>query len=579
MAQVAATAYEQYFLELINRARLNPAAEAEIQGITLNQGIAANTLDASQRQVLAINPFLNQAADGHSTWMRANNVFSHTGSGGSDGKTRMVAEGYAFTGSWSWGENLAWTGSSGTLDVTAAVTLLHHNLFVSTSGHRQNLLNNTFREAGVGLSSVGAFTQGGATYANSLLATHNFALSGSNLFVTGVTYTDSDANNFYSVGEGIGSRTVQLYQNGIAALNMASTAAGGYSVSTSGSGTIEARFSGGGLTTEMGASFSMGGQNVKIDLVNGNTILSSMSATLTGAALNLTLLGINANAATGNALDNTLTGNSGSNVLSGGDGNDVMRGLGGADHAFGGNGQDTLYVTNNAAGDSITFDGGADRDAVSFVGVTNGGIWLDLGYNQFGAGIGQNNLYLGANTGNILNVESVTGTASDDVIRGDSNSNNIIGGMGNDTLLSYSPYDTVNPYASLGDVIEGREGNDLLYSGSGNDYLDGGAGDDIIEVGGGTDTVVAGIGNDTILFSPRTGTDTVLDFEGGQGTAAGHGDVIKLYNFGAAFDTFAEVMAVATQVGADTQIALTDTTIILQNFSRATLVADDFLFA
>jgi uncharacterized protein YkwD len=367
MAQVAATAAEQFFLELMNRARLNPTAEAALQGITLNQGLAAGTLDASQRQVLAINPIINQASDVHSMWMRTNNTFSHAGNGGSNAHGRMIAEGYAFTGSWAWGENIAWIGSSGALNINDAVLSMHGSLFKSVKGHRENILNNTFREAGVGISSVGPFTQG-TTYANSVTATQNFALSGSNIFVTGVNYTDIDGNNFYSIGEGVGSRTVQLYQNGTAMLNTVSTAAGGYSVATSGSGTIEASFSGGDLTAAMGASFSMGGQNVKIDLVNGNTILSSHSATLTGAALNLTLLGINENSATGNTLNNILKGNDSANSLFGLEGNDTIHGLGGGDSIIGGNGNDVL---NGGAG-TDTLGGGGGRDVGVFAGLASG---------------------------------------------------------------------------------------------------------------------------------------------------------------------------------------------------------------
>jgi Ca2+-binding RTX toxin-like protein len=342
MSQVDATAAEQYFLELMNRARLDPTSEAALHGITLNQGLPAGTLNTTQRQVLAINPTINQAADAHSTWMRTNNTFSHTGNSGSNAQARMIAEGYSFTGNWTWGENIAWIGGSGTLNIANAVATMHANLFKSTSGHRQNLLNNNFQEGGVGLSSVGPFTQKGITYANSVTATQNFATSGSNVFVTGVTYTDSDGNNFYSIGEGLGNQTVQLYQNGSAALSMVSTAAGGYTISTSGAGVIEARFSGAGLASYAGASFSMNGENVKVDLVNNTTILSSHSATLTGSALNLTLLGINSTSATGNALNNTLTGNSGNNTLDGGIGNDTLNGGSGDDSLIGGTGNDTL---------------------------------------------------------------------------------------------------------------------------------------------------------------------------------------------------------------------------------------------
>jgi Ca2+-binding RTX toxin-like protein len=356
MAQVAATAAEQYFLELMNRARLNPTAEATLNGITLNQGLPTGTvLDTSQRQVLSINPYINQAADGHSTWMRANNTFSHTGSGGSNAYSRMVAEGYSFTGSWAWGENVAWIGSSGALSLSNAVETMHANLFKSISGHRQNLLDNACREAGVGLSSVGPYIQNGVTYANSVTATQNFALSGNDVFVTGVTYTDADSNSFYSIGEGVGGCTIQLYQNGTAIGSMLSTAAGGYAVATSGTGMIEARFSGAGLTSELGATFSMGSENVKIDLVNGNSIYSSHSATLTGVALNLSLLGINANTATGNGLNNTLTGNSASNTLNGGDGHDVLSGGSGNDTLIGGTGNDSLVGGDGS--DTASFNG------------------------------------------------------------------------------------------------------------------------------------------------------------------------------------------------------------------------------
>jgi len=35
------TAYEQYLLELVNRARFNPLGEASLLGIGLNDGLAA----------------------------------------------------------------------------------------------------------------------------------------------------------------------------------------------------------------------------------------------------------------------------------------------------------------------------------------------------------------------------------------------------------------------------------------------------------------------------------------------------------------------------------------------------------
>jgi T5SS/PEP-CTERM-associated repeat protein len=311
-----------------------------------------------------------------------------------------------------------------------------------------------------------------------------------------------------------------------------------------------------------GSGMMTGGRfNGGVNVVGATTVRGS------AVADNITAIGLNAI---------SLEGRDGADNLSGGDGNDTLSGGKGSDTVDGGGGQDVIIVGNGLAGDVDLYDGGTERDLLDMSSTTNGAIWVDYGYNVISGPDMANgiNLFLTVGNARVLNMDSMIGNSFNDTMRGDAGSNFIDGGAGADQLLSYSPYDTVNPYASLGDVILGGAGNDLLFSGTGNDYLDGGADNDTIEVGGGTDTIVTGTGNDTILFSPRCGTDTITDFTGGAGVV----DVLKLYGFGAAFDTFAEVFAVSTQVGANTQIALTDTTIILQNFTRASLVADDFLF-
>src|SRR3712207_1183737 len=107
------TAYEQYFLELVNRARANPGAEAARLGIDLNQGLTAGTIANTAKQPLAMNQFLNDSAQAHSDWMLATDTFSHTGANGSSAGDRMKAAGYVFTGSWTWGENISirWGGT------------------------------------------------------------------------------------------------------------------------------------------------------------------------------------------------------------------------------------------------------------------------------------------------------------------------------------------------------------------------------------------------------------------------------------------------------------------------------------
>jgi Ca2+-binding RTX toxin-like protein len=279
---------------------------------------------------------------------------------------------------------------------------------------------------------------------------------------------------------------------------------------------------------------------------------------------------------TGSGFQDTLSAGAGANTLRGGADNDVLNGGTGSDFVFGDAGQDTIVLNNGILGDFDNINGGSERDLLDMSGITNGAVWIDFGYNVIS---GPNtatgfNLSTAAGDGRVVQMDSMIGTSFSDTLRGDAGSNFIDGGAGDDTMLSYSPYDTLTPYSSLGDVILGGTGNDLLFSGTGNDYLDGGADNDTIEVGAGTDTVITGTGNDIVFFSPNCGTDTVTDFTGGPGVV----DVLKLYGFGTAFDTAAEVKAAASQHGLDTWIVLPGTTIILQNFTATNLANDDFVF-
>src|SRR4051812_45163133 len=103
------SAYDQYFLELVNAARANPAATAASLGIGLNDGLTAGTISDAPKAPLAFNPSLIAAAQQHSAWMLSSGTFTHTGAGGSSPGDRMTAAGYMFTGSWAWGENIAIT--------------------------------------------------------------------------------------------------------------------------------------------------------------------------------------------------------------------------------------------------------------------------------------------------------------------------------------------------------------------------------------------------------------------------------------------------------------------------------------
>ncbi len=349
----ATTAYEQYMLEMVNRARLDPQGEADRIGIDLNKDLTPGTLTGEARQPLVGNNYLVDSSQAHSQWMLDNDVFSHTGVGGSDAGTRMTAAGYVFAGVWTWGENIAWQGTTGTVNVTLFVELEHDGLFTS-SGHRLNILQDSFREVGMGIKE-GSFTVSDGTTYNSVMTTQNFAKTGSNYFFTGAVYSDNDSNEFYSVGEANAGVTVTVKQGATTIVTTASEAAGGWRGAVAG-GDYDVTFSGGFLAAAVTVSATLAGANIKFDLVGTNRIESSASATLGQNAVTLKLLGVADLNGTGNSLNNILIGSKGDNALNGGAGDDFIYGNGGMD-----------ILRGDADDDAI--DGGSDSDLAGFDGL------------------------------------------------------------------------------------------------------------------------------------------------------------------------------------------------------------------
>ncbi|MGK7943797.1 MAG: CAP domain-containing protein, partial [Microcystaceae cyanobacterium] len=259
--------YEQYMIELVNRARENPEAEAILYGIDLNEGLSPGTITSNSKQPLASNQFLTDSANSHSQWMLDTNTFSHTGAGGSSAGDRMGDAGYVFSGSWTWGENIAWRGTTGTPNVTQYIELQHQSLFLS-KGHRKNILNDNFREIGIG-SVEGRFTTS-RTW-NAVMTTQNFAKSGSDVFLTGVAFDDEVNNNsFYNVGEGLAGITVEAIRTSDNAIFSTTTmSAGGYNLALN-AGTYNVTFSdnSGDYFTE---TVTIGSENVKLDLDTSET--------------------------------------------------------------------------------------------------------------------------------------------------------------------------------------------------------------------------------------------------------------------------------------------------------------------
>lgn len=280
MSGMLPTNAEQYMLELVNRARANPAAEAAADGIDLNEGLAPGTISSAAKQPLAFSPYLIDSATGHSQWMIANDNFTHY-----EGRTgyntpgdRMTTAGYSFTGSWGWGENIAWQGSYPSAPaLNPTVASEEKDLFVDSSepgrGHRINITDPSYKEIGIGVVT-GAFAAGGTSY-QSVMTTQDFAYSGSASFLTGVAYNDANKNKFYDPGEGLAGITITATSGG-KSYSTTTWSTGGYTLALN-PGTYSVTASGTGLGAAQTTTVTIGAMNVEADFLAGAIVAPSGS--------------------------------------------------------------------------------------------------------------------------------------------------------------------------------------------------------------------------------------------------------------------------------------------------------------
>ncbi|MEO0930083.1 MAG: CAP domain-containing protein [Pseudomonadota bacterium] len=122
---------------------------------------------------LRFNGDLNESSEDHSDWMLENNVFSHTGIGGSTSTDRMRDAGYPLEGSWATRENIAYVPEGGEEGLSDEVIQLHQNL-MNSPGHRANILNPGVTDIGIGIEE-GLFTDDDGDTFNTVMVTQNFA--------------------------------------------------------------------------------------------------------------------------------------------------------------------------------------------------------------------------------------------------------------------------------------------------------------------------------------------------------------------------------------------------------------------
>ena len=267
-----------------------------------------------------------------------------------------------------------------------------------------------------------------------------------------------------------------------------------------------------------------------------DTVISSVSYTLTENIEDLQMIGKTNKKAIGNSLNNRIIGNDGADLLLGLEGDDVLKGGAGRDTLDGGVGTDTLY---GGSGDDVFV---VDSLTDIIIEASNEGADTIMAYGDYRlledvyveklilAGKGKYNAWgnshneylFGNSNDNILDggygADTLLGDAGNDVLLYDANDPLVDGGKGYDTLSAATETQSVTIdlkariYRNI-EFVQGGVADDMLYGTVSVNNLSGGAGDDWLDGRGGADTLSGGDGNDTIVYyAGRT-----IKFDGGVG--------------------------------------------------------------
>ena len=275
-AVVALSAEEQLLLELVNRQRANPTAEAARYGIDLNADLDPGEISTQPKQPVAPNASLRDSARLHADNMLERDFFGHVDPlTGTDPSDRARAAGYPAGA----GENIAWLGESRPVLETAKTYEAHENLFRS-EGHRRNTMTPHYRELGTGVR-FGQFRtandDGVMQSFFSIMAAENFGNQGGDAFITGIAYTDaSTPNNFYEVGEGISGAMVRATNADGTVFSVPTSATGGYTLRVP-NGVYSVSASGNGLASSTFRNVVIDGVNQKVDFNARNRGFSAIS--------------------------------------------------------------------------------------------------------------------------------------------------------------------------------------------------------------------------------------------------------------------------------------------------------------
>ena len=293
LAQAEPSSQEQYLLELINRARANPAGEgamlAGIQDPEILRYYAYYAVDTNRlrsdfasyavQPPLALSPALMSSARTQAIDQAEHGFQGHSGTNGSTLRDRLVAVNYPFRMA---GENTFTYVSNPFFGHVG----LNADWGVPELDHRENLMNYeaggpVYREVGISCVPTAIKNFG------PLVVTQDFGqpLDEKLAFVTGVIYQDRNNNGTYDEGEGLGGVSVTPEAG---AFFTRTSASGGFCLplpADQSGGSLGVVASGGGLGAPRRKSVAfVAGRNVKLDFT-GNDAVDSSVAQVTVAAL------------------------------------------------------------------------------------------------------------------------------------------------------------------------------------------------------------------------------------------------------------------------------------------------------
>ncbi|MGD1909836.1 MAG: DUF4114 domain-containing protein [Rivularia sp. (in: cyanobacteria)] len=278
-------ALEQYMLELINRMRINPAAEYDILVNSTNPDIQSalsffpvnlTELQSQWNQLQPAQPVawsnnLHDSAVAHTQLMIDFDQQSHSLPGEPSLGDRIGNTGYQFT---TVVENVYAFGSS-VLESHGAFAIDWGddiNGIQNPPGHRNAIMSNDYREVGIGILSE----DDPATQVGSILTTQHFANSQElattdTSWLLGSAFHDIDNDGFYSIGEGLSDITINIsgISNSEFSTSIQTFSAGGYQTLLSpGEYQVEFIQANNTLKTE---TISINDENVKLDLMIDST--------------------------------------------------------------------------------------------------------------------------------------------------------------------------------------------------------------------------------------------------------------------------------------------------------------------